>query len=112
MKNYIYYGCCDKICNNTKYLISDKSGITDINYNFPRSRIDSYNSLPIEKTLTFYNIVILTKSVANKNKNEYYFNIFLEKGSYKNNLISWPNIFTPPHIRILKEKIVGQIFQF
>ena len=26
---------------------------------------------------------ILIKSVVNKNKNEYYYNIFLEKGSYK-----------------------------
>ena len=43
-------------------------------------RIDSYNSLPIQKVLTFHNVVILIKSVVNKNKNEYYYNIFLEKG--------------------------------
>ena len=62
------------------------SGITDsINHNFARIRIDSYDSLPIEKTLTsfFHNIVILIKSVVNRNKNEYYYNIFLEKGLYK-----------------------------
>ena len=40
----------DEICNSIKYLISEKSGITySINYNFARIRIDSYNSLPIEK---------------------------------------------------------------
>ena len=63
---------------------SGKSGITDsINHNFGRIRIDSYDSLPIEKLLTFHNVIILIKSVVNKNKNEYYYNIFLEKGLYK-----------------------------
>ena len=46
-------------------------------------RIDSYNSLPIEKILTFHNIIILSKSVVNENKKKYYFNVFLEKGLYK-----------------------------
>ena len=32
-----------------------KSGVTDIiNHNFARIRTDSYNSLPIEQTLTFH----------------------------------------------------------
>ena len=70
----------DKTCDMIKYLISEKRGITDsINHNFGEIRIDSYNSLPIEKILTFYNVIILIKSVVNKNKNEYYYNIFLEK---------------------------------
>ena len=46
-------------------------------------RIDSYNSLPTEKVLTFDNVIILIKSVVNKSKNEYYYNIYLEKGSYQ-----------------------------
>ena len=72
------YGLFDKICNKIKYLTSEKSGITDsINHNFAKIRIDSYNSLPIEKILIFH------KSVVNKNKNNYYYNIFLEKCSYK-----------------------------
>ena len=38
------------IYNRIKYLISEKSGITDsINHNFARIRIDSFNSLPIKK---------------------------------------------------------------
>ena len=37
----------------------------------------------ILKILTFHNVVVLIKSVVNKNKNKYYYNIFLEKGSYK-----------------------------
>ena len=61
-----------------------KSSITDSNnHNFGRSRIDSYDCFPIEKILTFNNVKILIKSVANKIKNEFYYNIFLEKGSHK-----------------------------
>ena len=61
-----------------------KHGITDsINHNFGRIRIDSYNSLPIEKILIFHNVIMLIKLVVNKNKNEYYYNMFFEKGSHK-----------------------------
>ena len=78
------YELFDKICDKIKYLISEKSGITNsINHNFGKIRIDSYNSLRVEKILTFRNMIILIKSVLNKNRNEYYYNIFLEKGSYK-----------------------------
>ena len=79
------YGWCDKICDRINYyLISEKSGITDsVNHNFGKIRINSYNSLPIEKMLVFHNVIILLKSLVNKNKNNYYFNIFLEKGLYK-----------------------------
>ena len=33
--------------------------------------------------LSLHNVIIIIKSVANKNKNEYYYNINLEKGLYK-----------------------------
>ena len=33
-----------------------------------------------------YNVLILIKSVVNKDKNNYYYNIFLEKGWYKDKL--------------------------
>ena len=36
-----------------------------------------------KKISIFQNVIILIKSVVNKEKNEYYYNIFLEKGSYK-----------------------------
>ena len=63
--------------------ISEKSSITDnINHKFGKIKVDSYNSLPIQKILIFHNMVILIKSVVNKNKNEYYY-MFLEKSSYK-----------------------------
>ena len=79
------YWLFNKICDKIKYLISNKSGITNsINYNFGRIRIDSYSSLPIKIIkLTFHNVIILIKLVANKNKYEYYYNIFFEKGSDK-----------------------------
>ena len=35
------------------------------------------------KKLTFNNVIVLIKSLANTNKNEYYYNIFLGKSSYK-----------------------------
>ena len=78
------YGLFDKIYDKIKYLISEKRGITDgINDNFGTIKIDSYNSLPIQNISTFHNVIILNKSVVNKNKNKYYYNIFLEKSSYK-----------------------------
>ena len=65
------------------HTITEKSGIKySINHNFARvRRIDLYNSLSIEKTLTFHNVIILIKSVVNKNENSYCYNVFLEKGS-------------------------------
>ena len=59
-----------------------KSGITKqyINHNFGKIRIDSYNSLPIEKILSFHNVLILIKSAVDKKKSKYYYSIFLEKG--------------------------------
>ena len=46
-------------------------------------KIDSSNSLPLEKNKTFHNVIILIKSVFNKDKNSDYYNIFLEKASYE-----------------------------
>ena len=65
-------------------LISEKSSIRDsINHNSARIRIDSYDSLPIEKVLTFHNMIKLIRSVVNRYKNNCYYNKFSEKGSYK-----------------------------
>ena len=62
------YGLFDEDDDKIKYLISEESGFTDnINHNFGVIRIDSYNFLPIEKILSFSNIIILIKSVINKN---------------------------------------------
>ena len=51
------------------YLIGEKSNYKNvINHNFARIRIDSYNPLPTEKTLSFHDVIILIKSVVNKIK--------------------------------------------
>ena len=78
---------CEKyhdIYNKIRYLVSLKSGITYIfsNY-FAKIKVDSYDYLSIEKRLTSYNVIIHNKSVLKKDKNHYYFKIFLEKCSYQ-----------------------------
>ena len=40
--------------------------------------------MPIEKILIFHSVIILIKSVVNKNKTNYYYDISLEKGLYRN----------------------------
>ena len=35
-------------------------------------KVDSYNSLLLEKASTFHDVIILIKSVFNKGKNNYY----------------------------------------
>ena len=61
-----------------KVLVIMKKGFKNsIDHNFARITIDSYSSLPIEKILTFHNVIILIKSTVNNNEN-YYYNIFLE----------------------------------
>ena len=56
---------CNAIHDGINYLIREKGRITySINHNFARIRIDSYNSLPIEKTLTFHNNIIIFEPVV------------------------------------------------
>ena len=72
------------IYNKIRYLISVKSHITDIiSHNYTKIKVDSYNSLPLEKTMAFYNVIILIKSVWNKYKSNYSYNIFLGKTFYE-----------------------------
>ena len=64
------------------YIISAKSDTKYIiNYNFSRIRIDSYK----KKTLTFHNLIIVIKWVIHKNKNNSYFNIYLEEANQQAN---------------------------
>ena len=79
------YSFCDKICDKIKHAISKERGITDsINHDSARTIIDSHGSLPTKKRLTFHNLIILSKSFVNNMKNNYHYNIFLEKALYKN----------------------------
>ena len=74
----------DSIYNRIRYLISVKSGITYIiSQNYEKIKVDSYNSLPLNKAMTFHDVIILIKSVFNKDKTNYYHNTFLEKASYE-----------------------------
>ena len=41
-------------------------------------KVNSDDSLPIEKTLTLQNVIILISSVFNKDQNYYYDNILLK----------------------------------
>ena len=68
------------IYNRIRYLIRLKTGITSIpSHCFAKIKGDSYGSLPIEKILTLHNVIIHIKSVLNKDKNHYYYQIFSEK---------------------------------
>ena len=59
----------DSIYNRIRYLIGVKSGITTVNYHsYARIKVDSYDSLPLEKTLTFHNVILLIKSALIKIK--------------------------------------------
>ena len=50
---------------------------------FAKTKVDSYDSLLIERTLTLHNIIILIKLVLNKDQNHYYYETFLENFSNK-----------------------------
>ena len=39
--------------------------------------------MKLEKTLNMHNVLILIKSISNKNYNHYYYQVFLEKCSDK-----------------------------
>ena len=67
----------EAIYNRIRYFLSQKSGITYIfSHYFAKIKVDSYDSLPIEKRLTLHNVIIHIKSVLNKDKNQYYCNIY------------------------------------
>ena len=66
IKYLVLFDYCwfNKICDRIQYLMSEENGITDsINHNFSKIRIDSYNTLPIEKILTFHNVTKLINSL-------------------------------------------------
>ena len=71
----------DDFIYRIRYLRGKKGGTTYAICH--KMNVDSYDSLPFEKKLTFH-VIILIKPVFNKDKNyNYNYNIFLEKGSYQ-----------------------------
>ena len=76
-------GIYDTICNRIRNLISVTSSITYIcSHYFAKIKVDSYDSLAIEKLLTLHNFKIIIKSGIN-NKNHDLYRIFLEKYLYQ-----------------------------
>ena len=74
----------DSIYDRIRYLISVKSGLTYIiSHNYATIKVGSYDSLPLEKTATLPNVIILVKTVSNKDKNNHRYNTFSEKASYE-----------------------------
>ena len=74
----------DAIFNNIRYLRSLNSSLTYIfSHYFTKIKVDSSDSLPIEKRLNLHSVIILIKSVFNKDKNHDCYEIFLEKCSYQ-----------------------------
>ena len=67
-----------------RYVIGLKIGITYVFFNnFAEMKIQSNDDLPLEEPLHLHNVIILIKSVFNKDQNHYYYNSFLEKCSYQ-----------------------------
>ena len=59
----------DDIYNRIRYLVSLKSSITyTSSHYFAKIKVDSYDSLPIEKRLILHNVTIHLKSLLNKVK--------------------------------------------
>ena len=49
-----------------RYIIGVKSGIVYVfSHNYAKIKVDSYDSLPLEKTLTLHKVIILIQSVFN-----------------------------------------------
>ena len=70
----------DAIYNGIRYFIILKSDTTYIfSEYYAKIKVHFYDSLPIAKRLTLNNVLILIKSVLNKDKDHYYYKIFLEK---------------------------------
>ena len=69
----------DTICNRIRYPVILKSCITyDFSHYYAKIKVDSYDSVPLEKRLFLHNVIMLIKPVFNKNGNQYYYNISLK----------------------------------
>ena len=74
----------DFISNSFTYPIRVKNGIAYvISHNYAIIKVDSYELLPLQESLILHNVIILIKSVFNKDKNNYYYKMFLVKGSHQ-----------------------------
>ena len=78
-----YDGIFDRII----YLIGLKSGTRYVDshmvFSYSKTKTDWDVDLSLEKTLNMCNFVIFIKSAFNKNRNQYYYKMFLEKCAYQ-----------------------------
>ena len=60
---------CGAIYDEIRYFRGQYHGITCVLFdNYARIKIDSYESFPLDKTLTLHNVIIFIKSVFNKDQ--------------------------------------------
>ena len=77
----------DLICDKIRYLMGVKSGITyAFSHNNAKNKVDSCDSLPLEKTVDFQNIMIHINPIWHKDQNPYYYDIIIY------NIIKYYNI--------------------
>ena len=70
-----YERCFDRV----SYLIMLKNIYSRVYFQkFVKTKINSDNNLPLEKTLNIQNVVILVNSVFSKNQNYYFYQVFLK----------------------------------
>ena len=56
-----------------RYLIRVNIGVIYvISNNYAKFKVDSYGSLPLEKEMTFHDVITLINSFFNRDKNNYY----------------------------------------
>ena len=78
MFSIIWLEWFDKICDQISYKWKEK--VLQIVLIIILGKLElAHIILYILKKMTFQNVIILIKSVVNKNKNNYYYNIFSEK---------------------------------
>ena len=106
----------DAIYNRIRYLISLKSSIIYIFSQYSAEiKVDSYDSLPVEKRLTLNNVITLMKSVLNKDKNHYHYKVLLEICLYQLGKNNHENYFhsmimlTLGETKMIKEKLKMEI---
>ena len=66
----------NRVYDGTRYLVffvseNYNSIYNIIFHNYAKIKVDSQDSLPLEKTITFHDVIILIKSVFNKNLNNF-----------------------------------------
>ena len=61
---------------NIRYLISVKSGIKYIiSHTYGKIKVDSSDSLPLQKTMALHDVIIVIKPDFKEDKNIYFYNI-------------------------------------